>query len=354
MEYRWAERTDQFPAIAVELVGLGLDVIVAAGGTQSVLAAKWATSTTPIVFTGASDPVQSGLITSLSPAGWQCHWPQRSRSAGAGSAAPDAAGDRTTVFAGSLSLDERVEHNARTSPKRRRLPRHSGCSSRGCQCADLMSFRGAFEAIRRKHAEALSVAGSPLIVAQRDAIIVFATEVGLPCFVPGPDLRRGGGLSLRTSQTGGPSLGGRPLMLTRSCKAPSGGPSRRAAHHLRLGDQPQDRTGPRADCSPVDPAAGHRGHPISGRASLLSHPLAQRQTPSNDGGSGPDFVKRVRRSASSFETASWCDRLHSAAPAACVMLRQVPRAASMSAVRLNRHGGRPGARTSDADTPQHR
>jgi hypothetical protein len=53
------------PALAAELVGRKVDAIVASGGFLCVLAAKNATSTIPIVFTGVSDPVGSGLVSSL-------------------------------------------------------------------------------------------------------------------------------------------------------------------------------------------------------------------------------------------------------------------------------------------------
>jgi putative tryptophan/tyrosine transport system substrate-binding protein len=66
IEYRWAEgRNDRLPALATELVRRQVTVLVATS-TPSVLAARIATSTIPIVFFVAADPVQLGLVTSLS------------------------------------------------------------------------------------------------------------------------------------------------------------------------------------------------------------------------------------------------------------------------------------------------
>src|SRR5207248_1762731 len=53
IEYRWAEENyDRLPALAADLVGRKVDVIVTAGGGVVALAAKNATSTIPIVFSG--------------------------------------------------------------------------------------------------------------------------------------------------------------------------------------------------------------------------------------------------------------------------------------------------------------
>jgi ABC-type uncharacterized transport system substrate-binding protein len=61
-------RTDRLPQLAAELVRLRVDVIVVPS-TQPALAAKQATTTIPIVMTAASDPVETGLISSLAKPG---------------------------------------------------------------------------------------------------------------------------------------------------------------------------------------------------------------------------------------------------------------------------------------------
>src|SRR5438552_15852874 len=68
VEYRWAEgQYDRVPLMALELVGRQVAVIVA--NSPGVQAIKAAITTIPIVFTTASDPVQIGLVASLSRPG---------------------------------------------------------------------------------------------------------------------------------------------------------------------------------------------------------------------------------------------------------------------------------------------
>ena len=69
-EYRWAEgHYDRLPALAADLVSRKVDLIVTFGGTLPALAAKNATSTIPIGFAGAGDPVGFGLVDSLARPG---------------------------------------------------------------------------------------------------------------------------------------------------------------------------------------------------------------------------------------------------------------------------------------------
>ena len=62
IEFRWAEgQHNKLPALAADLAGRPVDVIVAPGGGPAALAAKSATTTIPIVFEMGADPIAMGI-----------------------------------------------------------------------------------------------------------------------------------------------------------------------------------------------------------------------------------------------------------------------------------------------------
>jgi putative tryptophan/tyrosine transport system substrate-binding protein len=68
IEFRWADRVDQLPALAAELVRMKVDVIFASSSTL-VEPARQATQTIPIVFANHADPVGIGHVASLARPG---------------------------------------------------------------------------------------------------------------------------------------------------------------------------------------------------------------------------------------------------------------------------------------------
>jgi putative ABC transport system substrate-binding protein len=194
IEYRWAEgRYDQLPALAADLVGRQVAVIFGAGPPAAV-AAKSATTTIPIVFVSGSDPVESGLVASLSHPGGNI--------------------TGVAIFTGQLGakqlglLRELLPKAAvvalLVNPNRpftesvikdvQAAAVLTGHQIRIMKASDEDGIDKAFAAIAELHADALIVGSDPYFYARNDQIVALAARYAVPAFYEGREFVANGGL----------------------------------------------------------------------------------------------------------------------------------------------------------------
>jgi putative ABC transport system substrate-binding protein len=184
IEYRDAEgKPERLPALAAELVALKVDVIVAPG-TPQALAAKQATRTLPIVFaSGASDPVTSGLVTSLARPGGNV--------TGLTGLGPELVGKcleqltqavpgvtRVAVLWQPGPLGERTEKEMLKGAEV--AGRALGVRLQFVEARGPAEFDRAFSDMTRAHASALTVLGSAMFFNERRRLVDLAAEHRLP------------------------------------------------------------------------------------------------------------------------------------------------------------------------------
>ena len=195
IEFRWAEgHYDRVPALAAELASRKVAVIVTVGGEVSALAAKAATTTIPIVFNSAGDPVKVGLVAGLARPGGNAtgvniftselaekrlgllhdlipvassiamlinpHFPPAATSAREAEAAARAIGKRMSIF------------NAGTESE----------------------IDAAFAAVAHAQVQALLVAADPFFNSRRDRIVAMASRFAIPTIYEQREFAVAGGL----------------------------------------------------------------------------------------------------------------------------------------------------------------
>jgi putative tryptophan/tyrosine transport system substrate-binding protein len=181
IEYRWAEgHYDRLPELAADLVRRHVAVIAATGGDPSALAAKATTTTVPIVFNVAEDPVRAGLVTSLNRPG----------------------GNMTGVSMLTIAMDaKRLEllHDAIPGPavvaalanpnfseaeaESRLLNVAARALNRQIQILNVSNDRDldiAFDFLVQQHAGALFVVSDPFLFTRREKLVALAARYAIP------------------------------------------------------------------------------------------------------------------------------------------------------------------------------
>jgi putative ABC transport system substrate-binding protein len=193
IEYRWGEgKGERLPTLAAELVRLKVDLIVASG-TQAIQVTKQATNTIPIVMPASSDPVGTGLVTSLSRPGGNI--------TGLSLLAPELSGKRLELLKEAVPGLSRVailwqgDHQGAilAMQETEAAGRVLGVQLQSLEVRGPNDFERAFEAATREGAEALIVLSSAFFIAERRRIAALVTKSQLPAMFPDrPDAEAGG------------------------------------------------------------------------------------------------------------------------------------------------------------------
>ena len=193
VEYRWAEgSTERLNALASELVHLKVDVIVT-HNTPGPLAAKEATSTIPIVFATAGDPVGTGIVASLANPGGNV--------TGLSSQSDDAAGKRLELTREIIPGLHQLAVLSNTDNPYVKLDvsqlRQAGARL-GIEIATFEMRRGddidpAFEALKSR-AQALCVPAIPFAFVNKYRINTLALGTHMPTILEGREYVEAGGL----------------------------------------------------------------------------------------------------------------------------------------------------------------
>ena len=195
LEVRWGEgKLERLPALAAELVQLKVDIIVAAS-SPSVVAARQATRTIPIVMPLSSDPVGDGLVASLAHPGGNITG-LSVMSAELGEKRIQLLKEMFPKVAHAMDVlwnPDYVGMRARFEQARTAAPA-VGLSVRSVEVRDTRELDAAFEAIVRERPEALLLLVDPFTRSQRLRIVEFATAQRLPAIYESSDFVDAGGL----------------------------------------------------------------------------------------------------------------------------------------------------------------
>ena len=202
IEYRYAEgKLDRVPALAAELVGLKVDIIVTSG-PQATRPAKKATATIPIVMAFDTDPVGNGFVASLARPGGNI--------TGLSALSPEISGKQLELLKQIIPKLSRVavlgNSNEPANPQSlKEIELAAAALGVHLQYLDVLARKDidtAFRAATKGRAEAVLVLTSPFLSDQRTQIAALALKSRLPAIYSRREFVEDGGLiSYATSLT---------------------------------------------------------------------------------------------------------------------------------------------------------
>jgi putative ABC transport system substrate-binding protein len=194
IEYRFADNhNERLPALAADLVRLRVAVIVTPGSVPAVLAAKAATTTIPIVFSG-SYPVQLGLVASLNHPGGNV--------TGIGSMLGELAGKQLGLLhelapdAGRLAMLINLEspNAASQMTEVRDAASTLGRTIDFVAASSAQEIVAGFASLTQKRIDALLVSPDPLFGERRTELVLLAARAGMPALYGERRYAEAGGL----------------------------------------------------------------------------------------------------------------------------------------------------------------
>ena len=194
IEYRYADgKLDRVPALAAELVGLNVDVIVT-GGSAATRPAKEATATIPIVMAQDTDPVGNGFVASLARPGGNI--------TGLSIVAPELSGKQLELLKETVpKLLRVVVPSNPNEPSYMQLRKETELAAKALkiqiQFLDARTAKDvetAFREATKRRADAVLVPTMPIVASQRAQIADLAVKNRLPAMYGQPEYVDAGGL----------------------------------------------------------------------------------------------------------------------------------------------------------------
>jgi putative ABC transport system substrate-binding protein len=194
IEYRWAEegRYETLPKMAAELANRGVSVIFASP-IPAALAAKATTATIPIVFAVGSDPVETGLVTSLNRPG--------GNATGATFLSVELGSKRLELLRDLVPKIASVgllvnPHNPNAAPQSKEMEEATkalGLRLDILEASAESDFDSVFRTLRQPN-DALVVSADPFFINHRSQLFVLAVQYAIPAMYYAREFVSAGGL----------------------------------------------------------------------------------------------------------------------------------------------------------------